>query len=397
MLRTNLHRVLALGLSILIITALAGCGGGQATQPTDTGEKPAEAETFKVGLGASFTGDYAVYGHYHYNAAKLAADEINAAGGVLGRKIELVKGDDKADPKEAASVAQKFVADKDVVAVLGHIFSSTSLAAGPIYQQGGLSSIVVLASNPKVPLVGDYIFRINVHDGIAGSQTAEYVVKSMGKKRIGILVDNTDYCIGFKDAFVAKAEELGGSITDVEFYMGQQDKDFSVVLRKLQEKNPEVVLLSSYHTEGALITQQVRQMGWDVQLVAPDACATPDYLELAGAAAEGAVLTTYFHRDVPDPKAQALVKTYEETFNEETFVSVPYTYDAMYVLIAAIERAGSFDRAAIRDEIAKTKDFPGVTGSITFDEDGDRPVGWNIVLDVKNGEFVIRDMIMGTE
>ena len=368
---------------LMMFLSLAGCGSTATSTSKD----------IKIGVAGSMTGDSAIWGQSLVKAAQLAADEVNSQGGVLGKKIVLVQGDDKADPKEAASVAQMFVANKDIVGVIGHLFSSTALAAAPIYQQAGMPYIAVTASNPKIPKIGDYIFRINVNDIVASTQTADYTVQKLGAKKIAIIFDNTDYGIAFKDGFSAEAKKLGAQITDVEAYVGGQDRDFSVMLTKMAATNPDTILMSSYANEGALIMQQAKQLGVKAQFVGPDALNDPNFLNLAKGAADGAVITTYFDRNITDPTAKAFVEKYEKTYKESAFSDTPYAYDAMKVMIDAIKRAGSTDKKAIRDAIASTKDLPGVTGAIYFDKDGDRPVAWNIVLKVVNGKFEIKDII----
>ncbi|MCC6793109.1 MAG: ABC transporter substrate-binding protein [Thermomicrobiales bacterium] len=358
----------------------------------------AQEGPIKIAVAGSYTGDYSIYGQTEFRGAELAAEEINAAGGVLGRQIELVQMDDKAQPQEAASVAQKAAADPSISAVIGHIFSSTSLAAGPIYQRAQLPAIAVLASNPKVPDVGDYIFRINIDDKVVGAEMAKYTVEKMGKKRIAVILDQTDYTQGVYDSFAAKAKELGAEIVSEQKFVGQQDKDFSVQLTSIRDANPDVIFIDAYHTEGALITQQARNLGIEADLILPDSSATPDYINLAGDSAEGVIAFAYFDRSIDDPKIQELVKKYEEKYGEPIFTTVPFAYDAMYVLAEAIKEAGSADRTAIRDALdQKINDYPGVTGPISFDERGDRPVGWNVVLKVEDGQFKVLELTQENE
>lgn len=347
----------------------------------------------KVGVGGPMTGDSAIWGQSALKAAQLAVDEANAGGGVLGKKIVLVQGDDQADAKQAASVAQVFLTDKDIVGVIGHEYSSLALAAGPIYQQAGLPFIAVTASNPRIPMIGDYVFQINVNDTVASAQTADYAVKKLGSKKIAAIFDNTDYGKAFKDGFIEEARKLGAEITDVETFVGGQDKDFSVQLTKIAATQPDTILLATYANEGGLIVQQAKQLGIEAQFLGEDALNDPLFLKLAQDAAEGAIVTTYFDRNIQDAAARAFVEKYEETYKTDAFSDTPYAYDAMNTMIDAIRRAGSTDKKAIRDAIASTSDLQGVTGAISFDQDGARPVAWNIVLEVVNGQFQIRDII----
>jgi branched-chain amino acid transport system substrate-binding protein len=367
---------------VLMLIFTAGCGSSD------------DSKEIKIGYAGPMTGDNALWGQSALKAAQIAVDEANANGGINGKKLVIVAGDDKGDPKEAASVAQKFVSDPNIVAVLGHVFSTCELTAGPIYQSAGMPNMVTCASNPKIPKIGDYVFRINVGDVVAAQQNADYVVNKLGLKKIAIIYDNMDYGIAYKDGFSAQAQKNGAVITDVETYVGSgQDRDFTVQLTKIAATNPDSIFLVSYATEAALIMQQARQLGIKAKFLGPDSLNTAHFLELAKGSAEGTVVATYFDRGVPDPKAKEFVEKYEKRYNEPTFTTAPYAYDAMNVVIDALKRAGKADRKALRDAIEQTKDLPGVTGTINFDKDGDRPVAWNVILEVVNGKFVVKDLI----
>lgn len=371
--------VLLLALSVVVSLVAGGCSKSSSNE-------------IKIGVAGAMTGDNAIWGTSELKAAQLAVDEVNAKGGVLNKKIVLVPEDDQCDAKQAASVAQMFVSNKDIVGVIGHLFSGAALAAAPIYQQNSMPYIAVTASNPKIPQVGDYIFQINVNDNVASAQTADYTVSKLGAKNIAIIYDNSDYGKAFKDGFAAEAQKLGAQITDVETYVGGQDQDFSVQLTKIATKHPDTVLLAGYAKEAGLIVQQAKQLGVKVQFVGEDGDNDPLFLKLGGTAAEGTIVTTYFDRSVQDPVAKAFVEKYEKTYNTEAFSDTPYAYDAMNTMVDAIRRAGSTDKKAIRDAIASTNGLQGVSGSISFDH-GARPVAWNIVLQVVNGKFQYKDLI----
>lgn len=370
---------------LLLLSLLAACG------PSEDGGGSSD-DPIKIAVAGSMTGDYTVYGETSYRGAEMAAEEINANGGVLGRQIELVKMDDKASPQEAASVAQKIVSDEDIVAVIGNIFSSTTLAAGPIYEKEGIPAIAITASNPAVPDIGKYIFRINMDDSVAGADQARYTVETMGAKRIAIIMDQTDYTQGLYDSYVPMAESLGAEIVSVQKFVGQQDRDFSVQLTSIKEANPDVIFVDAYHTEAALIAQQAKSLGIEAPLTLPDGSATPDYIRLAGDAAEGSIMFAYFDRAIQDPKIQELVQKYEEKYNEEIFTVVPFSYDAMYVYAEAIKMADSTDPSDIRDALDEIENFQGVTGPITFDERGDRPNGWTVITKVVNGKYEVQEL-----
>lgn len=323
--------ILLLALSVAVFLIVSGCS------------KP--SNEIKIGVAGPMTGDSSIWGQSVLKAAQLAVDEANANGGVLGKKIVLVPGDDQATSTQAASVAQIFVADKDIVGVIGHEFSSCALAAGPIYQAAGMPYIAVTASNPKIPLIGSYVFQINVNDTVASAQTADYTVNKLGAKKIAVIYDNTDYGKAFKDGFMDEAQKDGAQITDVETYVGGQDKDFSVQLTKMAATDPDTILLAGYANEGGLIAQQARQLGIKAQFVGEDADNDPLFLKLGGAAVNGAIVTTYFDRNIQDPAAKAFVEKYEQAYKTDAFSDTPYAYDAMNTMIDAIKRAGSTDKS----------------------------------------------------
>ena len=243
----------------VLISAMTGCSSS-VTEDTDT---------IKIGVASPYTGDYAQFGDYTKDGVELAVEEINKAGGVLGKPIQIVYGDDKGDSKEAVSVAQKFASDKGIVGIIGHFFSGATLAAGPIYQQNEIPTIAVASTNPDVADIGDYVFRINVGDNYQGSQLAQ-LLKDKGYNKVSVIYDNSDYGKGVSDVFTQSFTEIGGEVLLNESYLGGQDKDFSLILTKVKNTDTEVIILVSYYTEASLIIQQARNIGIDVPFYASD-------------------------------------------------------------------------------------------------------------------------------
>jgi branched-chain amino acid transport system substrate-binding protein len=348
----------------------------------------ATSEPIKIATCGPITGDGAIWGTQQQQGVQLAIDDINANGGLLGRKVELVPFDDKGDAKEAVSVAQRIVDDQTIVAVIGHMYSSLSKAAGPIYTKGKIPMVAVAATNPAVVTVGgEYVFRINLSDAAAGADMAVYTVQKLNKKRIAVLMDQTDYSQGVYDAYSAKATELGAEIVSLQKFVGGQDKDFTVMLTTIMGTNPDVILADGYQAEAALIAQQMKTLGIDVTLEIPDGATDPTYLELAGDAAEGTIAFSYYNPTLQDPKIEDLKMKYKAKYNGELLTYVPYAYDAMMAIADAIKIAGGTDRTAIRDALEKVNDPNGVTGPISF-VNRDRAVGWSVVLKVQDGKFV---------
>jgi branched-chain amino acid transport system substrate-binding protein len=356
-----------------------------------TGCSPAgneDTDTIKIGVASPFTGDYAQFGDYTKDGVELAVEEINNAGGVLGKPIEIVYGDDKGDSKEAVSVAQKFASDKNIVGIVGHFFSGATLAAGPIYQQNEIPTIAVASTNPDVADIGDYVYRINVGDNYQGSQLAQ-LLKDTGYNKATVIYDNSDYGKGVSDVFTNSFTELGGEVLLNESYIGGQDKDFSLILTKVKNSDTEVIVLISYYTEASLIIQQARNLGIDAPFYASDSLYTDDFLKLAGDAANGVHVVCYFHESDPSEAAQEFVKKFEAKYNKKVDSWSPYAYDAMYVMADAINRAGTTDGPAVRDAIAATEGLQGATGVTNF-KGAREPVGKDlIILVVENGEYVV--------
>jgi branched-chain amino acid transport system substrate-binding protein len=359
---------------------VSGCSSEVATKDEDV---------IVLAAAAPMTGDYAQFGEYAKEGLELALEEINNNGGVLGKQIKLVYGDDKGDPKEAVSVAQKFASDDKIVGILGHFFSGATLAAGPIYQQNGIPVVAIASTNPEVPKIGDFIFRINVGDNYQGSQLARWLWNEQKVKKVAVIYDNSDYGKGVSDVFIKTFKELGGEIAAVESYIGGQEKDFSVIITKIKTSGAEAIMLASYYTEGALIVQQARKSGLNIPVVGTDSLYTSDFITLGGKAVEGVRVVSYFHPSNPDPAAQEFVKKYKAKYNKEANSWSPYAYDAMYVMVDAIKRANSLDGEEIKKALAQTKEFKGCTGVTTFNEIGE-PEGKDLViLVIKNGDYVV--------
>ncbi|MEL7648922.1 MAG: ABC transporter substrate-binding protein [Sedimentibacter sp.] len=366
-------------MALLLSAVLTGCSSGSQDK---------EPDTIKIGVASPFTGDYAQFGDYTKDGVELAVEEINATGGVLGKPVEIVYGDDKGDSKEAVSVAQKFASDKNIVGIVGHFFSGATLAAGPIYQQNKIPTIAMASTNPEVANIGDYVYRINVGDNYQGSELAE-ILKEEGYNKVSVIYDNSDYGKGVSDVFTKSFTDLGGEVLFNETYLGGQDKDFSLILTKIKNSDTEVIVLVSYYTEASLIIQQARNLGIKAPFYASDSLYTDDFLTLAGEAAEGTHVVCYFHESDPSEAAQEFVKKFEAKYNKKVDSWSPYVYDAMKVMADAINRAGSTDGTAIRDAIAATADFQGATGVTNF-QGAREPVGKDlIILIVKDGKYVV--------
>ena len=345
------------------------------------------ADPIYIGVSTPLTGNYAEYGQNWKKAMDLGLGWINAAGGVNGRSVELIYTDSKSDPKESAAVAQKYASDKRIVATIGDFTSTACMAAQPIYDQAGLVQLSPTASHPKFAPGSIWSFGIIGTQAGEGPFMANYAVKMLGKKKIAVLYINNDWGIATKDYFVNPAKEMGAEILAIEAFF-EADKDFTGVLTKLHGYKPELLYIPSMYNEMALIAKQREKLGWmDVILSGPGSLYSPKLLEIGGSSVNGLYTSCAFFPKDPRPEVQKFVKGFEEKYKGTPNMFAGIAYDGIYLLTDVIRKAGT-DRKAIRDELAKTKNFPGVTGKITFTEQRDVVKEYRHLV-VKNGEFVL--------
>ena len=346
-------------------------------------------ETIKIGLCAPITGNYAEFGENFKYSADMAAARINAAGGVLGKQIEVVIMDSKGDPKEAALIAQKFVENPEIVAQVGDFTSTCCMAAAPIYERGGLVQLSPTASHPDFAPSGKYMFSIVGSQKAESPFNAEYMAKDyLGLKKIGVVYINNDYGKITMETFVEAAKKAGLEITAVELFM-EAERDFGAILTKIRQTNPDGLHIVCHYNEAAAICRQIRKMNWKVKKFSPSAIFSANMITLGGAAAEGICSSTYFALEDPDPKVQSYIAAFEKVANRKPNLHAANAYDCFLMLAQSIEKAGSTDRAAIRDSLAATKDFEGVTGNITFSPDGDVDRKFKIMM-IEDGNWVVK-------
>lgn len=348
----------------------------------------AASASIKVGLSAPITGNYAEFGENFRYAVEMAADQINAAGGIRGKKLEIVVNDSKGDPREAALIAQKFVQDRTILAQIGDFSSTSCLAAAPIYERNGMVQLSPTSSHPDFAKSGRYMF------GIVGTQEAEgpfnvqYLAQDYLKlKSTAIIYINNDWGVVTKDKFAAAAKKFGLKVT-MEQPFFEAEKDYNAILTKIRASNPEGIYIAAMYNETSLIARQIRKMGWNIKMYAPSSVFSDNLLKLGGDAVEGLVTNTFFALSDPDPAVQAFIKEFQKRAGRNPNLHAACAYDSALILVEAIKKAG-FDRKAIRDALAETKNFPGITGSITFTPDGDVIRKYKVLM-IENGEWVVK-------
>jgi len=371
--------------AVLSLAAAAGCdklrgkkkkGGGDPTptptptasgSPTTSPTASPEGGTILIGEFGSMTGAEASFGESTHKGIELALEHINAAGGVNGKKLVLKTYDDAGNPEQATAVVTKLVTDDKVTAILGEVASNLSIAGGQVAQDNGTPMISPSSTNVAVTKDRDHVFRVCFIDPFQGFAAAKFVIENLKLKKAAILRDQTQsYSQGLADAFKDAYVKLGGTIvSDVSYSKG--DKNFNSQLSKIKAAKPESIFLPGYYSDVATIAKQARQMGLTMPLVGGDGWDSPELFQIGGKALDNSYFTNHYSHEEPRDAVKTFVGDFQKKFNIIPDGLAALGYDAAMLLADAMKRAGSTDKKAIRDAIAATKDFPGVTGSITID------------------------------
>jgi len=341
------------------------------------------SQNIKIGHYGSLTGAEATFGKSTSEGLKLAIEEFNASGGLNGKLIELVEYDTKGDPREASTVVTRLVTSDKVVAVIGEVASSISLAGAPICQANQVPMISPSSTNPRVTLVGDYIFRVCFIDPFQGLVGAKFAREDIKADTAAVLVDqNNAYSVGLAEQFEKNFTQLGGKVVVTQSYSAG-DSDFTPKLIAIRATNPKVIYVPGYYTDVANIAIQARKLGITAPLLGGDGWDSVKLTEIGGAAIEGSFFSN--HASDQDPAMAAFVKKYEDIHGEAPDALAALGYDAAFVLFNAMKRAPSLSGPDLRDALASTKDFVGVTGTINFNatRDAVKPA---VILEIKDGK-----------
>lgn len=358
------RRNLLIGSTTLLLSA--GCKSS-ATPTPGAGDKP---DTSDISLGhyAAMTGNIAHFGQDTDKAIRLALDEINQRGGVKGRKLKVVTLDDRGDSAEAANAVSRLIDVEKVVAVLGEVASSLSLAGGRVAQRRQIPMVSPSSTNPKVTEVGDYIFRVCFLDPFQGHVMAKFARENLKFSRVAIIKDvRNDYSIGLAEAFKKSFTAQGGTILAEQSYSAG-DTDFSAQVTAVRALNPEALFVPGYYAEVGAIAKTAQRLGLKVPLMGGDGWDAPDLYKIGGDALEGSYFSNHFAPDVATPKARKFVADFTKKYGQPPTGLGALGYDALLVLAEAMSKAPNLTPKAIRDALTKIKDFEGVTGVITIDE-----------------------------
>lgn len=377
-----------LGLCALALwTALAGCpsGGGGSTSG-DGGSTGTAGGPILVGYYGDMTGDTATFGTSTKKGVDLAVEEINKEP-PLGRPIEIRSEDDQGKSEQAVTVVTKLVSQDQVVAVLGEVASSNSLAAAPVCQRNEIPMISPSSTNPAVTEVGEFIFRICFIDPFQGAVMARFARKTLKAGTAAILYDaKSDYSKGllqfFKQTFLA---DHGRIVAEAAYSKG--DSDFNAQLNAIKQAKPDVLFVPGYYTEVGTIARQARDMGIRIPLIGGDGWDSPELFKSAGTALEGCYFSNHYSAESKDERVLKFIEAFKARYDGEVpDAMAALGYDAAKILAGAIKSAGSTEGSAIRAALAKTSGFSGVTGSITLDDkrNANKPA---VVLQVKGTAF----------
>jgi branched-chain amino acid transport system substrate-binding protein len=349
--------------------------------------------TIKIGFFGDLSGPTFNFGESAKNGLLMAADEINQAGGIDGRRIDIVIDDDGGSPEKAATMAGKLIDVDKVIAIIAGGTSNNSRAAAPKAQAAKTPLISPSSTDPAVTQVGDYIFRACFVDAFQGEVMARFAANTLKAKKAAILFDfNSTYGRGLTDYFELSFSKLGGQIVGKLSY-AQGDVDFKGQLSTIQAAAPDVIYIPGYYGDVAVIAKQARMIGLNQPLLGADGWDAPELWQLGGDALNGSFITTHYSVDDPSPAIQKFVHEYKQRYgNLAPDAHAALAYDAMRVLADAISRAGTSDSKQLRDALAQTKDFSGVTGVISIDANRNA-VKPAVVLKLQDARYIYQETI----
>lgn len=374
--RALLRGAAASSLCLAFALALSGCKGADQTGTASSGgasdastSTASTGETLTIGHFGSLTGSEATFGTSTDQGIRMAFDEVNAKGGVLGKKLNLVTEDDGSQDSQVSVVVNKLINGSNILCLMGEVASSRSLVAAPIAQKAGVPMVTASSTSPKVTQVGNYIFRTCFIDPFQGTVMSKFARETLKVKKVAILTDNSsDYSKGLTQFFLADWTKNGGQIVSSESYK-KGDEDFNSQLTQIKATAPDAVYIPGYYTAVGNIAVQARRLGINVPLMGGDGWDSPKLFDIGGAALDGCYFSNHYSSQSKDPRVVAFVAAYKAKYGAVPDGLGAVAYDAGNIVADAIKRAGSADRTKLRDALANTKNFSGVTGTITIDKD----------------------------
>ena len=372
----------------IVLMALAfSCTRKPATNDT------VDRSTIKIGYFGDLTGPTFNFGRSAYQGVLMAAEEINNAGGINGRRIDIVFEDDRGSAEEAARLTAKLIDEDKVIAIIAGGTSGNSRAAAPKAQSSHIPLISPSSTDPAVTQTGDYIFRACFVDSFQGEVMASFAANTLKAQKAAILYDfNSPYGRGLTEYFELSFAKLGGQIVNRQTYT-QEDADFKGQLSSIRSSEPDVIYIPGYYGDVALIAKQARMIGLTQPLLGGDGWDAPELWQLGGDALNGAYISTHYSSDDPSPMIQAFVEGYKQRYgNVLPDAHAALAYDAAKLLVDAITRAGTTESAKLRDALAQTRGFKGITGDINIDKDRNA-VKPAVVLKLQDARYIYETKI----
>ena len=352
-----------------------------------SGSAEAAGKPIKVGLSAPITGDWAEYGNDFKRSVEMVVEQVNKAGGVKGRMVEVVVSDSRGDPKEAVLIAEKMVADPEIIAEIGDFSSSCAMAAAPVFDKAGMTQLSPTASHMDFTKKGENMFRVVATQGFEGPFNARWAVEELGKKKIATIYINNDWGVDANKYFVEEAKKLGAEIVAEEAFT-PGEKDFAAILSKLKRLEPELVYLPTFYADAAAILNQAKRLRFDPVIMANSSLFSEKTIELGGEAVEGILIPANYFSTDPRPAAQEFTRKYKAKYDMDPNQFAALAYDAARLLVAALEKSGVEDRAKVKDGLVALEGFEGATGSISYAKSHD-PEKQLVKITIKDGNWVV--------
>lgn len=372
--------------AVLVSGLIAGCGSKSD-------------KDLKIGMIYELTGNTASYGTSAANGAKLAFKEINAAGGVLGKQIQLVTADNKGEPSESANAMSKVISQNKVVAITGFTVSSCGIAASAVAEANKIPFVAAATVNPRVTVdertgkVKEYTFRACFIDSFQGTVGANFALNGLKAKRTAVMTDtSSDYSKGLADVFKSTYTKAGGNIVAEEFYL-QKDQDYKPILTKIKAQNPDLIYIPGYYEDVGKIIKQARELGMNMPVLGGDAWDSPVLVEMGGAQAlNNTFFTNFYSIEDKNPVSNAFVESYRKEYGKTPDSMAAMGYDAAKLLVDGIKRANSTEAGKIKDALSATKKFSSVSGEMSLNENHDAVRGV-VIIELKDGKQVYKETV----
>jgi branched-chain amino acid transport system substrate-binding protein len=380
---------IALAILAVFALTLVGCGGGAKQE-----------DVIKIGHAVALTGDSSMWGIAEKNALEMEIAKINAAGGVLGKKLQLIAYDTRADATEAVNVTKRLVSQDKVAAIIGPGQSGVAIAMSSVTEPGKVPMIGTTPTNPKVTVddktnqVRKYSFRTCFIDPFQGTVAAQFATKELKAKTAAVVYDvGSDYSSWLGKYFIEEFTKQGGTIANNEAFRSGE-LDFRAILGKVKQANPDVIFIPTMQKEAALVMKQARDLGITAKFLGGDGWGSPDLITLGGSAVEGSYFVNLASLD--DPDIQKWIADYKAKYNQEPVLPNPVmAVDGLLAVVDAIKKANSADPVKIAEQLEKTKDLPVLTGKLTIDPKTHNPLNKPAVMqEVKGGKFVFKSKVV---